>query len=180
MSASSGPGLGRCLGRGTVTNDQHPPDCLDCRIDAVTEVVRALHHTIRPPVAYESIFPDRGFMPRLSQLLPQELTINVPMGATENLSVTYRPHVLSTALQERFKDALADGEVTAQLVDPMCELLVRWDLMYDDREEIIPITADALVVIPLAILSHVFTTIVDESRAAVQPRKGRPVPLRRA
>lgn len=119
-------------------------------------------------------------MPKLGTLAPPEVTTSIPMGESETLSVTYRPRVLNTGLQERFKDALADGVVTAQLVDPMCELLVRWDLLYDDRDEAIPITPAALVDIPITILNRVFLSILEECQAAILPAKGRPTPLRRA
>lgn len=113
-----------------------------------------------------------GSMPKLSSVTRATISLSVPLGGGEAISVVYRPSVLTPGLLKRLQGLQAhiESEQTASLPDElprlMATLLTSWDLTTDD-EEPIPTTAEHLADIPLSILLHVMTAVADSAAATV-------------
>lgn len=114
-------------------------------------------------------------MPRLSTVTRDTVTLSVPLGGGDALSVEYRPSVLTPRLLRQLQAAELSASISDGLLGPLSELLVSWDLTTDDDAPI-PTTAEALADIPFTVLLHVMLAIANSAASEVNPE---PAPIRR-
>ena len=92
---------------------------------------------------------------KLADLTKRTKTVSVRFeGADDALSVTYRPRLLTPALQATFQEAAREGRHSEMLVDSMVALVTDWDLLGDDGKPI-PLTSEALLGVPIEVLALV-------------------------
>lgn len=89
-------------------------------------------------------------MPKLSTLARDQALVVIPIGG-ERLTVAYRPSRATPNLLKR----IAGADQVDDVLGPLSELLVSWDLLDDDSDQPIPTTPEGLGGVPMSVLSHV-------------------------
>ena len=121
-------------------------------------------------------------MPRLSAVIRDRSEIVIPLEDGESLTITYRPSRVSTDLTETMveirrlflkhragkldpseAERFADQMGARQVYEPLCELLVSWDLT-DEDDEVYPITPEGMRRVPLSVLGFILGQIMGDNR----------------
>lgn len=86
----------------------------------------------------------------------------VHLGEGVDLTITYRPHWYTLAIEERLATLSGVGIHTASV---FCEMVIDWDLV-DDKGKKVPITVEAIKAnnIPTRVLSMGIDAITDDMR----------------
>lgn len=72
-------------------------------------------------------------MPRLSELLKNQVTLVVPYRGTE-ISITYKPESVTSARRAEIQKRIENGEITRDQYDAafLAATLTQWDLLAED------------------------------------------------
>lgn len=98
-------------------------------------------------------------MATLKSILKPNQTVVIPFG-DETVAVTYRPQYLTPEFEDQLKSLNTEEKATEAFLGLFCGLIVSWDLKLDDADpEPIPITVEALRVVPYDILAEVLNRV---------------------
>jgi len=109
-------------------------------------------------------------MPTLASIQAPYETVALQFRA-ETVHITYRPQYLTPEFEERLKTLGIDENRTAAFLALFCGLVVAWDLKYaEDDPAAIPITPEALRLIPYDILAEIVNRV--QERVVPNPPTG--------
>lgn len=98
-------------------------------------------------------------MATLKSILKPNQTVTIPFGS-ETVVVTYRPQYLTPEFEDSLKSLNKEESATEAFLGLFCGLIVSWDLRLEETDpEPIPITTEALRVVPYDILAEVLNRV---------------------
>lgn len=100
-------------------------------------------------------------MPRLTALVLDQVTLKIPAGAADVLTVVYRPRLITPEFQEAWVLAQRTNVVSGAIYGPLSELIVKWDLL-DDEDQPYGTDAEALKRVPTVALLLVMKAILSD------------------
>jgi hypothetical protein len=80
-----------------------------------------------------------------------------------SMPVTYKPSVMTG----RYAQSLADGETIDDLVGEVAKVIVDWDLVSEGEK--VPVSPDALALLPTAMLTKMLGDISEDAGLAPKP-----------
>jgi len=109
-------------------------------------------------------------MPKLSDLLKNQVTVVVPYRGTE-ISITYKPESVTADRQAGLSKQIADGTLERHLLDAayMSDVLTGWNLTGDDDAPL-PITLETCRGLSTSLQMAIVNAIYDDQR---NPQQGR-------
>jgi hypothetical protein len=100
-------------------------------------------------------------MPDKSLLTEQKKTISITY-AGEQITFSFTPGKITPKWERKFNELIQDEWRSRAIVETLSEILVDWDIL--DNGKPFPPTAENLQLLPLDLLSEIFTKIMESQR----------------
>src|SRR5688500_5899532 len=111
-------------------------------------------------------------MPKLSELLKNQVTLPVPYRGTV-ISITYKPESVTSEQRAALQKRVADGEIKADELDAamLADTLTRWDLT-DDVDAPCELSFSTCKGLSTGLQMVLLNAIYDDQRNPQNPPKG--------
>jgi len=111
-------------------------------------------------------------MPRLSELLKNQVTLVVPYRGTE-ITITYKPESVNPDVNAAIQARIDRGEIEARHSDAafLAEVITGWDLN-DDNDAPYPVTFEVMKARSTSLQLALIAAIYDDQRNPQNPPKG--------